>query len=297
MYPLSYIEPVFRPPSEWKSLILQVTNGCSWNRCAFCEMYKDEQKRFRPKAVEQIEDELKLLAQASYQVRRVFLADGDAMALSTRRLVEILQLIKRYYPDVQRISSYCLPRNVANKTQAELEQLRQLGLSLVYVGCESGDDQTLAWVDKGETYQSSLAALNKLKQAGIESSVMILNGLAGPEHSEQHALNSAALMNAAQPEYLSSLVVSFSTVQEQQRFAAAVPNWRPLSQLELFQEMQTLLQALQLEKTIFRSDHASNYLVLKGVLGKDKARLLNQLDMAIHHPQRANLRQEHQRGL
>lgn len=297
MYPLNYIEPVFRPPSEARSLILQVTNGCSWNKCTFCDMYKQEQKRFRPKPIEDIEDELRRLFKAGYPVQRVFLADGDATTLSTRRLQEILLLIKKYYPNVQRISSYCLPRNLLKKTVAELAELQALGLSLLYVGCETGDDEVLRLIDKGETYASSLAALNKIKQAGMKSSVMILNGLGGPELSEQHAIASAKLMNAAQPEYLSTLVVNFPPGGEaiiNQNFQGC---WRKLDKLELFQEMEILLSHLELERTIFRSDHASNYLVLKGVLGKDKDKLLQIVHTAIHQPGVIPLRPERLRGM
>lgn len=300
MYPLSYIEPVFRPPSEWKSLILQVTNGCSWNKCTFCDMYTNENKKFKPKKIELIEQEIIKIAKSGIPTRRVFLADGDAMMLPFNRLKEILQLIQLHLPQVSRVSSYCLPRNLSNKTVDQLAQLQALGLTLMYIGCESGDDQVLKLIEKGETYQSSLIALNKIKQAGIKSSVMILNGLGGPELSKQHAINSAKLMSEAQPNYLSTLVVSFPLGE--QRFAqpftqAGLQPFRQLTQQELFTEMETLLTELSLEKTIFRSDHASNYLVLKGVLGNDKALLLNQVRQALQQPNTVNLRQEWQRGL
>ncbi|OUR61075.1 radical SAM protein [Colwellia sp. 39_35_sub15_T18] len=300
MYPINYIEPVFRPPSEWKSLILQVTNGCSWNKCTFCDMYTSEDKKFRPKKVDQIEQEIIKVAESGIATRRVFLADGDAMMLPFKRLKEILALIKLHLPQVSRISSYCLPRNLGNKTVEQLAELKALGLTLMYIGCESGDDEVLALIEKGETYQSSLIALNKIKQAGMKSSVMILNGLGGPELSRQHAINSAKLMNEAQPNYLSTLVVSFPLGEE--RFAskftqASLQPFRQLTQQELFTEMEILLSELELEKTIFRSDHASNYLVLKGVLGSDKEALLNQVRLALHQPNDVNLRQEWQRGL
>ena len=296
MYPLDYIQPVFRPPSEGRSLIIQVANGCSYNKCTFCEMYTDQQKRFRPKPIEEIETELRDLSKAGYPVKRVFLADGDAMTLSTRRLVDILQMINKYYPDVQRVSSYCLPRNLKKKSVEDLQDLADLGLSLLYVGCESGDNEVLRLVNKGEDYDSSLSALTKIKQAGIKSSVMILNGLGGPQLSEQHALNSAKLMNAVQPDYLSTLVVEFPTGSE--RFEKAFEGrWRKLGKLELFREMQLLLTNLQLDKTIFRSDHASNYLVLKGVLGRDRDKLLSIVNTAINQPGIIPLREEWQRGL
>jgi len=300
MYPLTYTEPVFRPPSEWKSLILQVTNGCSWNRCSFCEMYSDESKKFKPKKIDLIEKEIISIVKSGLPVGRVFLADGDAMMLPFNRLKEILLLIKQYLPQVTRVSSYCLPRNLTNKTVEQLSELRALGLKLMYVGCESGDDEVLEIIEKGETYNSSLIALNKIKQAGMKSSVMILNGLGGPELSKQHALNSARLMNEAQPDYLSTLVVSFPLGEE--RFAKGFTErqhqpFRLLNQQELFQEMELLLSELELEKTVFRSDHASNYLVLKGVLGKDKTKLVNTVQMALKQSGSIPIRQEWERGL
>ncbi|MES9896503.1 MAG: radical SAM protein [Candidatus Thiodiazotropha endolucinida] len=292
----NYIEPVFRPPSEAESLILQVTNGCSWNRCTFCEMYTEPQKRFKPNPIEAIREELSQFVSMNIPVRRVFLADGDAMTLSYRRLHQIMQAINEYLPDIQRVSAYCLPRNIKNKSVDELQALRQMGLELVYVGCETGDDLVLERVEKGETWQTSLDALLKLQQAGIRRSVMILNGLGGIRYSEQHALNSASLMNESQPEYLATLVVSFPKGQQRlvQGYAG---EFEALNPRQLLEEMEILLSALELEKTIFRSDHASNYLILKGVLNKDRERLLNQVRSAIAHPESSKFRKEWQRGL
>ena len=291
-----YVEPVFRPPSEARSLILQVTNGCSWNRCTFCEMYTQPQKRFRLKPQKDIERELAAVADSGLAPRRIFLADGDAMSLSHRRLKLILEAIRRQLPGVQRVASYCLPRNLRNKTIAQLAELRSLGLDLFYVGCESGDDLVLDRVSKGENFASSLAALQKIKAAGARSSVMILNGMGGQRYSEQHAVNPARLMNEAQPEYLSTLVVSFPMGEERYR-AGFHGEYEPLDQAGLFREMLLLLENLDLEATIFRSDHASNYLVLKGTLNRDKPRLLQTVHAALERPGTVPLRPEWARGL
>ncbi|ESE39793.1 radical sam domain protein [Shewanella decolorationis S12] len=259
-------------------------------------MYTQPQKAFRAQKLDKIEKDILAIAQTGMPVSRVFLADGDAMSLPFARLEAICELIQRHLPQVTRISSYCLPRNLNNKTPEQLARLRELGLSLLYVGCESGDNEVLAKIKKGETFESSLAALQKIRAAGMKSSVMILNGLGGVALSQQHAINSAKLMNAAQPDYLSTLVVTLPLGTE--RMDAVFDGQFQLpDQLGLFQEMQTLLSHLELEQTIFRSDHASNYLVLKGVLGKDKAKLLAQVEQAIHAPRSIPLRQEWQRGL
>lgn len=293
-FPIAYIEPVFRPPSEAHSLILPVTNGCSWNHCTFCEMYTAPQKKFRARDEEQVLEEIRRAGERLI-VQRVFLADGDALVLPTRRLLNILQAIREHMPEVDRVSSYCLPRNLRKKSVEELRELADAGLRMAYVGCESGDDEVLARVNKGETFDSSLSALDKLGQAGISRSVMILNGLGGTTLSAQHADNSARLMNAAQPEFLSTLVVSFPMGEA--RFRAGFADFQPLDQHQLFLEVERLLQGLELCDTVFRSDHASNYLVLKGSLGADKARLLAQVREAIERPHSVPLRQEWQRGL
>jgi radical SAM superfamily enzyme YgiQ (UPF0313 family) len=294
--PIRYVEPVFRPPSEAESLILPVTDGCSWNRCTFCEMYTSPQKRFRPRAEEEVLESIRRCGETfGTAIKRVFLADGDAMTLSVRRLATILEAIRRDLPGVRRISSYCLPRNVSKKTVEELRELANLGLSLVYVGAESGDDAVLARVDKGETFDSARAALDKLGEAGIKRSVMILNGLGGEALSRQHAENSAALMNATQPEFLATLVVSFPKGED--RFRENFSEWEPLDVVGLMQEMEVFIDALELKRTVFRSDHASNWLILKGTLGADKQRLLAELRAAIAAPEAAPLRPAWARAL
>jgi radical SAM superfamily enzyme YgiQ (UPF0313 family) len=296
VFPIRYIEPVFRPPSEAQSLIVPVTNGCSWNQCTYCEMYTAPQKKF---AVRDEDETLHAIARSGQlfgtQVARVFLGDGDAMALSTRRLLTILQAVRQHLPHVRRISSYCLPRNLRNKTVAELTELREAGLSLAYVGAESGDDVVLQRVHKGESHASTAEALMKLGEAGISRSVMLLNGLGGKVYSQQHALNSARLVNATQPEFLATLVVSFP--QGEQRFRADYPEWETPDLPDLFAEMAQFLQATELTRTVFRSDHASNWLVLKGTLGAEKERMLAQVRTAIEQPQHAGLRPAWARAL
>ena len=294
-FPIHYIEPVFRPPSEARSLILPVTNGCSWNQCTFCEMYTAPQKKFRPRTQDEIENDLRNVAARGVTVRRIFMADGDAMALSTRRLMAVLHAIRAHLPDVQRVSAYCLPRNVRNKSVEELKELHDAGLRMVYVGCESGDDEVLRRVNKGESYDSSRTALNRLGAAQITRSVMILNGLGGTELSTQHALNSAQLMNDTQPEFLSTLVVSFPMGMA--RFKANFPNYQLPDTIGLMQELGLMIAQLNLNDTVFRSDHASNYLVLKGTLGRDKETFLQQIHAAVTQPEHANLRAEWMRGL
>ena len=181
-------------------------------------MYTAPQKRFGIRDESEILESIRQTgAQFGDQVQRVFLGDGDAMVLSTRRLMAVLQAIKDHLPRVRRISSYCLPRNVRTKSVQELQELREAGLGLAYIGAESGDDEVLKMVNKGESFDSTRDALEKLGQAGITRSVMLLNGLGGRVHTQQHALNSARLANLTQPEYLATLVVSFPQGEERFR--------------------------------------------------------------------------------
>ncbi|CAK7041152.1 radical SAM protein [Saezia sanguinis] len=294
--PIRYIEPVYRPPSEAHSLILPVTDGCSWNQCTFCEMYKAPQKRFRARSETEVLESIQRSADYyGNRVQRVFLADGDALILSTRRLLTILEAIRTHMPSVRRISSYCLASNLRRKTVEELTELREAGLQLVYLGAESGDDEVLQRVNKNETFESTRSALDKLGEAGISRSVMLLNGLGGVTLTAQHADNSARLINATQPEYLATLVVSFPYGDT--RLREHFPDWQPLSQHELFVEMERFLSQLELKRTVFRSDHASNWLVLKGTLNADKDALLAQVRTAIATPEAAPLRPSWARAL
>ncbi|MBI9037270.1 MAG: radical SAM protein [Bacteroidales bacterium] len=293
-FPLEYDEPVFRPPSEAYSLILQLTLGCSWNRCAFCEMYSS--KKFKVRKEEDIIKEIKEVASISTDIKKVFLADGNAMVLSTAKLLRIINEINKAFPRVTRISAYALPKDINSKTDDELKQLSEAGLKLLYVGVESGDDELLKLINKGETFNSTVDGLQKARKAGIKLSVMILNGLGGKNYSAQHAENSAKAINLIQPEFLSTLVLSFPYGEDhfKKRFKG---DFKALSTLELIEEMKIFIENLELENSVFRSDHASNYLVLKGNLNRDKQKFLDNINSVLQSPENALLRPEWARGL
>jgi radical SAM superfamily enzyme YgiQ (UPF0313 family) len=296
--PFEYDEPIFRPPSEAMSAIFQITHGCSWNQCAFCEMYTS--KKFTVKKIELIEKEIRSYSEFDQEVSKCFLADGDVMVLSTSKILQVLELIKKYLPNVRRISAYASPGNLVRKSPEELEELSEAGLSLVYVGIESGNDHLLDLVNKGETYESTVNGLIKAKKAGIKTSVMIIMGLGGIEYSEDHAKDSAKAINAIQPDFLSILILSFpfGVNHYRSRFKG---DFIPLDVKGLLNEMYNFIYHIDgaiIEKQIvFRSDHASNYLALKGFLPRDKENFLKKLSFAINKPENAKLRKEWQRGL
>ena len=288
-----YHEPLFRPPSEARSLILQITLGCSWNKCSFCEMYTS--KQFTARKEEDIFKDIEGLKPYSEQIRRVFLADGDPLVLSTSRLLKILRKVKDTFPNLQRISTYASPSNLARKSSVELKELYDAGLTLLYVGIESGDSEVLHAIQKGETFETTIEGLNKSKAVGMNSSVMIINGVGGKLLTQQHGINSAKVLNETQPKYASTLVLTTHKGLDHYK-DRYLGDFQQLNQVELFTEMQLFMEQLELKETIFRSDHASNNLVLKGVLGKDKQRFLNQIQLALEHPDLANLRSDYLRG-
>ena len=291
---IQYSEPLFRPPSEARSLILQPTIGCSWNKCAFCEMYSS--KKFQVRSQEEIFNEIEKLAPFSSQIRKVFLADGNAMVLPYDKLMPMVDKLVATFPKLNRISAYALPKDLDSKTESELKSLADAGLNLLYTGIETGDDSLLKMINKGETYDSSVRELVKARKSGIRLSVMILNGLGGRQMSNQHAVNSAKAINEIKPEYLSTLVLSFPYGIDhfKKRFKG---EFIELSKLGLIAEMGEFISNLQLENTIFRSDHASNYLILKGVLNRDKDKLLSSIAKVIDNPDEFEFRPDYLRGL
>lgn len=279
-FPINYNEPLFRPPSEGRSLIIQITLGCSWNKCSFCEMYTS--KNFKARKQEDIFSDIDSFLTYADGIQKVFLADGDPLVLSNRRLIPILEKLNSTFPNIRRISTYASPLNLMKKSLEELEELNHNGLSLVYVGIESGDSEVLHAIQKGETYQTTIDGLNKSKKAGIDSSVMIINGVGGKILSRQHAISSAKVLNATQPKFASTLVLTAHKGLEHYK-SRYLGEFIELSNIELFKEMKLFMEHLELEETIFRSDHASNSLVLKGNLGRDKARFINQINEAIEN--------------
>lgn len=291
---LNYDEPLFRPPSEAYSLIIQVTLGCSWNKCAFCEMYTS--KKFKVRNEEDVFNEINSVAEFSDDIKKVFLADGNAMVLSTDKLLRILTHLNEKFPKLTRVSAYAIAKDLENKSVEELKELYDAGLKLIYVGIESGDNELLRLINKGETYESTVKNLLKAKETGIKSSVMILSGLGGEKYSSQHAINSARVVNEIQPDYLSTLVLSFPFGVDHfiKRFKG---DFQQMDIADLLKELKLFISETKLNNVIFRSDHASNYLVLKGILSRDKERMLKEINFAIDNPGKAFLREEKQRRL
>ena len=274
---MRYREPVFRPPSEAESYLLPVTDGCSHNECTYCAMYRTKRFSVRP-----LKDVLEDLAEAARQMpwtRRVFLLDGDAVTLATAKLVPILEALREAFPELQRVSSYVNAISINNKSDEDLRRLRALGLTLGYLGLESGDELVNERIVKGATLEEQVRAVQRAQAAGIKMSVMVLLGMGGRERTREHAIHTGEILSQMDPRFISCLCVTpvpgtplFDDVQ-----AGRFEMIRPEDTLE---ELRLLLTHTHVSGAVFRSNHASNYLPLGGRLPADRDRLLAAVEAA-----------------
>lgn len=269
---MEYEGIVYRPPSEAQSLIIQATIGCAHNTCLFCAMYRG--KQFRVRAMEEIKADIAEGAKLyGRYVDRVFLADGDALAMPTDQMVEILSFVRQRLPHLRQISSYATAQDLLAKSPQELEAIREAGLDLLYIGAESGDDQVLHSMAKGVTSQQLAEAGVKAHQAGFRTSVTLISGLGSRERLVQHATESARLISAMKPEFLGFLTLMvekeapLTKLVRQGKFQLLEPE-------EVMEEMEIFLRAVDSQGTVFRANHASNYVNLRGTLNQDRETLL-----------------------
>lgn len=272
---------VFRPPSEANSFILRVTVGCSHNKCTFCCMYKDVQFKMRTK--EEISRQIKAAAPYKEFIKRIFLADGDALILKTEYLLDILQEIKQTFPNLQRVSTYASPKSILRKTDAELQALYEAGLKLAYYGLESGSDKVLTDVNKGVTAAESIEAGQKIVRSGMKLSIMVLIGLGGLADTREHARESARVVSAIKPNMLSALTLTFYPGSE---MIAQVQRgeFTPLNPEQSMLEVADMLSQITWDDPnkhcIFRSNHVSNVMPLAGNIPKDLDKLVQQAKLA-----------------
>ncbi len=269
---IRYEGTLYRPPSEADSLILQATIGCSYNKCTFCGMYLD--KKFRVRKLDELKAEIEWARTEAPWVRKVFLADGDALMARASFLGEVCDELNDAFPKLRRISVYASPQSLQVRSVDEMIDLRKRGLTQYYIGIESGHDPTLERLKKGVTADEWADAAAKATEAGIKQSAMILLGAGGPEDSVAHATASAELVNRIQPRFLSTLVMTpHPGTPLAAEFEAGI--WRESTQSQLSRELYLFLEQLDLRGTIFRSNHVSNLDVLAGTLPKDKQALLD----------------------
>lgn len=276
---MNYNMPLYRPPSEAYSLIIQVTLGCSHNKCTFCDMYK--MKKFIIKPIEIIKKEIDYFRAVTQEAPRIFLADGDALIIKFEMLKEIIIYIKEKFPECNRISMYGSPKSILLKSVEELKELKKLGVFLIYLGLESGDNEVLKRVNKGVSAEEIVEAGLRVKEAKIKLSVTAIAGLGGKEYSEQHAINTGKIISEITPEYFSilSLMYSKNTVLYEE---IRDSKFTPLKNFEVLEEIKKIIQNIDVTSNIiFRSNHASNYVSLEGNLPKDKEKIIREIEVSL----------------
>jgi radical SAM superfamily enzyme YgiQ (UPF0313 family) len=296
---MQYDLPLWRPPSEARSLILQASLGCSHNKCTYCHMYVS--KRFRVRPWKELSADIDFAARQYPRSRRVFLADGDPLAIGAPRLVQIAEKLWKSLPRLQRISTYATPQNIRRKSLKQLRRIRDAGLELLYFGVESGDPVVLERVNKGATPDEIIAAADKAHEAGFKLSCTVLLGLAGREHSGRHARETAKLLSRIDPAYASALSIMIPEADEHRDYELrSVPEdtpWREMEPMELVAELRELVAGLECTDTVFRANHASNHLPLGGHLPDEKDALLALVDEVLGASRKDLLRPEWMRGL
>ena len=288
---MRYKGKVYRPPSEAYSLIVQVTYGCSHNGCAFCDMYDDKHFAMRP--MEEIREDFELARQVYRRVERVFLADGDALMRRTAELLQILGLAYGLFPECERVTCYASPTSLHIKSEEDLRLLREHGLTMVYMGLESGCDEVLEKMNKGHDAASIVAAGQKARRCGMELSVTAISGLGSRELMTQHAIGTARALSAMKPEYIGLLTLMVERGTPLERWVRE-GSFTVLGPMEVLQETELFLQHIDSEGSVFRMNHASNYLTLKGTLNRDREALLAKVQQGL---QGCGLRSESMRAL
>lgn len=272
---MRYEGNVFRPPSEAYSLIIQVTIGCAHNKCTFCGMYKNE--RFRVRELSDIVQDLAMARAHLGKVRRIFLADGDALCLSFAKLEAILTEIQRIFPECERVGIYATPKDILRKSPEELRELNKLGLGILYVGLETGSDEILQEIKKGVTAEEVIAAGRKASESGLLVSVTVISGLGGRAKWQEHAIKTGQVLSEMDPHYVGLLTLMLVDGTEMKR-KVDEGEMVLLTPEEIMQETRLMLENMNVTNCIFRSNHASNYVTLKGTLPQDKSRLIGTID-------------------
>lgn len=290
---MRYEGTIYRPPGEWRSYLLQVTVGCSHNACTFCSMYKD--KRYRVRLLDEIFEDIEMARDYYGDLSRIFLCDGDAIAMKTEDLLAILKKLYKTFPSLERVTTYAGPSSTLDKTPEELLSLREAGLTRAYLGVETGWDDLLKKINKGATADEMLRAGIRLREAGMDLWVMIILGLAGPgEDSKRHILETASMINRMKPRHLSALTLTVDPGtklyrdMQQGDFQMVTPD-------EALEEVRLLVEKLDVNPLHFTSNHASNYLPLKGGLPEDREKFLSVIDSALAG--KIRLREGFRRGI
>jgi len=286
---LNYAEPVYRPPSEAKSLIFQITIGCSFNECSFCDMYRN--KEYSEKSWDEVKAEIDLMAKQLPDTTRIFLADGDALNLSTDYMVKIVEYLYNNFQKLERVSCYAMPMNLLKKTPEELKKMNEAGLNVLYLGIESGSDIILKKITKGATSETIIRACRKAIENGFTLSCIIILGLGGKTYSQEHIKETARVVNASSPHYLGTLTLILETGVKEEFLTKFGEKFHPINDDEALVELQNLVEQIDVkEKMIFRANHGSNAYNIGGTFPDEKNVILEKISWLKEHPE--NVRPE-----
>jgi len=286
---LNYAEPVYRPPSEAKSLIFQVTIGCSFNECSFCDMYRNKEYSERP--WDEVKTEIDQMAKQLPETTRIFLADGDALNLSTDYMVRIVEYLYKSFQKLERVSCYAMPMNLLKKTPEELKKMNQAGLNMLYLGIESGSDIILRKITKGATSETIIRACRKAIETGFTLSCIIILGLGGKTYTKEHIKGTARVVNASSPHYLGTLTLILETGVKEEFLTKFGEEFHPINDDEALAELHDLVQQIDVkEKMIFRANHGSNAYNIGGTFPDEKNTILEKISWLKEHPE--NVRPE-----
>ncbi|HEX5186813.1 MAG TPA: radical SAM protein [Nitrososphaeraceae archaeon] len=281
---LTYDYPLYRPPSEANSLIFQVTLGCSFNQCSFCDMYRSKNYVERP--IEEILMEIDLASKYYPNTKRIFLADGDALNLNTKILIKVLEYIYKKFPMVERVSSYAMPKNLLQKTDEDLQALKKAGLKMLYIGIESGNNIILRKVTKGATYKTIVEACNKAKKQDYILSCMIILGLGGEKYTLKHIEDTAKIINEVSPNYVGALSLHLDEGLYNEFMTKFQEPFTFLNDMQILDELERLVTNINSSQPIiFRANHASNVYAVKGTLPDEKEKVIKLIKQLKNHPE------------
>ena len=293
---IEYVNPFFRPPSEGKSFILQATIGCSHNSCTYCAMYRKEEQKFRVRPMDEIKTIIDAATDGGLINDRVFIADGNALVLSKKKLIEIMDYLKEKNPAIQRIRMYANVGDILRQGVSNLKELKEHGLDMVYIGFESGDDIVLERIKKGASHEQTVSASLMLKEAGIMNSAMVLLGMGGTDRSLEHAEATGKLLTGCDPEYVGALSLQVRPgaplYEEMERGEFELPN-----KFQIIKELEVLVENTELTDGYFFSNHISNYLPIKAKFPEDKEKVLGEIRTVLNSGDESLLRSDYYRDV
>jgi radical SAM superfamily enzyme YgiQ (UPF0313 family) len=281
---LNYDAPLYRPPSEAKSLIFQVTLGCSFNECSFCDMYRS--KEYSERSWDEVKGEIDMMSKMLPDTTKIFLADGDALNLDTEYMIKIVKYIYEKFPNLERVSCYAMPMNLLKKTPEELDSMKKAGLDMLYLGIETGSDILLKKVTKGATAKTIIKSCKKAKDAGFTLSCMVILGIGGSKYSSENARETAKVISAVKPDYVGALTLYLENGIKDEFMTKFNEEFIRISDSEAIDELQELISGIDVnDKVVFRANHGSNAYNVAGTFPEDKQAMLDKITWMKEHPE------------